>query len=128
MTRYLSLPEVLHLHRAVIELAGGSPGIRDFGLLQAAVASPRTTFGGEELYREVEEKAAALCFSLAMNHPFVDGNKRVAYAATSVFLAMNGFTISASVDAREGLMLHLAAGLVSREDLVRWLQENTVAG
>lgn len=80
------------------------------------------------MYREVEEKAAALCFSLAMNHPFVDGNKRVAYAATSVFLAMNGFTISASVDAREGLMLHLAAGLVSREDLVRWLQENTVAG
>lgn len=82
--RYLTLKELVELHRRVIEQSGGGTGIRDLGLLEAARAQPRMTFGGEELYQTVVEKASALGFSLISNHPFVDGNKRVGHAAMEV--------------------------------------------
>jgi len=78
--RHLTLAEVLALHRQVVEQAGGSQAIRDLSGLTSAVAQPRMTFEGRDLYPSMEEKAAALCFSLILNHPFVDGNKRVGHA------------------------------------------------
>jgi death on curing protein len=75
MMRFLTLIEVLELHRRVIEQSGGAFGIRDTGLLESAISQPRMTFGGEDLYPSLLEKAAALGFSIVMNHPFVDGNK-----------------------------------------------------
>jgi death on curing protein len=72
--RYLSLGEVVALHRLVVEQAGGAAGLRDLGALESAVAQPRATFDGKELYPSLAEKAAALGYSLALNHPFVDGN------------------------------------------------------
>jgi death on curing protein len=122
--RYLSLAEVLELHRRVIEQAGGSMGLRDMGALESAVAQPRMTFGGEDLYPSLVEKAAALCFSLVQNHPFVDGNKRVGHAAMETFLVLNGFEIDATTDAQEKLILALAAGELSREALVHWLNRH----
>jgi death-on-curing protein len=86
------------------------------------------TFGGADLYPSLAEKAAALCFSLVSNHPFVDGNKRVGHAALETFLLLNGFEIRASVDEQERLVLSLAAGQVPREDLSVWLQEHIVPG
>ena len=120
--RYLSLAEVLDLHRMVIEQAGGTTGLRDLGALESAVAQPRMTFGGEDLYPSAIEKAAALCLSLVQNHPFVDGNKRVGHAAMETFLLLNGFEINAVTEEQEQLILALAAGRLSREDLVAWLR------
>lgn len=124
--RYLSLAEVVELHRLVLEAAGGSPGIRDLGALESAVAQPRMSFGGEDLYPDLAEKAAALCFSLVKNHPFVDGNKRVGHAAMETFLVLNGFEIQATVDEQESLMLALAEGELGRPELVRWISGRQV--
>lgn len=91
--RYLSLAEVAELHRLLIEAFGGSHGIRDLGALESALAQPRMSFGGEDLYPTVVEKVAALGFTLVQNHPFLDGNKRVGHAAMETFLVLNGFEL-----------------------------------
>ena len=125
--RYLTLIEVLELHRRIIEQSGGASGIRDLGLLDSAIAQPHMTFGGEELYPNLLEKAAALGFSIIMNHPFVDGNKRTGHAATETFLVLNGMEINASVDEQERVVLAIASGELGREAFVEWLQWNTTA-
>lgn len=123
--RYLTLIEVLELHRRIIEQSGGALGIRDFGLLESAIAQPRMTFGGEELYSSLIEKSAALGFSIIMNHPFVDGNKRTGHAAVETLLILNGMEISASVDEQERVMLTIASGEMGHKEFVEWLQEYT---
>ena len=123
MMRYLTLIEVLELHRRIIEQSGGAFGVRDFGLLESAIAQPRMTFGGEELYSSLIEKSAALGFSIIMNHPFVDGNKRTGHAAVETFLVLNGREISASVDEQECVVLAIASGEMDREAFVGWLQQ-----
>jgi death-on-curing protein len=125
--RYLSLAEVVELHRIIIEQTGGSSGLHDMGALESAMAQPRMTFGGNDLYPSLVEKAAALCFSLVKNHPFVDGNKRVGHAAMETFLVLNGFEIDASTDEQEQILLSLAAGQLNREDLVEWLRQHVTA-
>jgi death-on-curing protein len=124
--RYLTVAEVLSLHRLLIEQTGGAVGIRDLGALQSAVAHPQMTFGGDDLYPSLEEKAAALCFSLVANHPFLDGNKRVAHAAMETFLMLNGWELNAPVDEQERLMLSLAASQTSRDELVAWVRSRVV--
>lgn len=119
--RYLTLPEVLDLHRRVVEESGGAGGVRDLGGVQSAVAQPQMSFGGEELYPAIESKAAALCFSLVMNHPFVDGNKRIGHAAMETFLVMNGYELIGDIDDAEHTILTLAAGDLSREELLDWV-------
>ena len=96
--RYLTVEEALEPHARLLEQFGGSEGLRDPGALASAVEQPRMTFGGEELYPRVAEKAAILGFALAKNHPFVDGNKRTAHAAMEVFLMLNDHEIEASVN------------------------------
>ena len=122
---YINLDKILALHNHIIETSGGSAGIRDHGGLESAIAQPRMTFGGQDLYPTVEEKASAFCFSLIQNHPFVDGNKRVGHAAMEVFLISNGYRIDATVDMQEQIILGVASGEVSREQLVKWLKEHT---
>ena len=119
--RYLTLNEVLDLYQQVMEQSGGAVGIRDLNALESAVAQPRMTFGGEELYPTVVEKASALGFSLVMNHPFVDGNKRIGHAAMETFLVLNGFEINASVDEQERVILQLAASELDRDEFTKWL-------
>ena len=120
--RYLTLGEVGALHRAIFESSGGASGIRDLGALESALAQPRASFDGADLHTSLHAKAAALGFSLALNHPFLDGNKRVAHAAMEAFLMLNGVEIVASVDEQERLMLDLAAGNITREQLTTWLE------
>jgi len=119
--RHLSLAEVLEVHRRVVGQSGGHSGLRDVAALEAAVAQPRMTFDGKELYESLASKAAALCYSLVSNHPFVDGNKRVGHAAMETFLVLNGQQIETAIDEAENLMLGLASGTVSRQQLVEWI-------
>jgi len=120
----LRLSEVLELHRRILAGSGGSEGVRDLSGLKSAVAQPRMTFGGNDLYDTIFEKAAALCHSLVCNHPFVDGNKRVGHASMETMLVLNGYQVVASVDEQEQLFLGLASGMVSREELSKWLESN----
>jgi death-on-curing protein len=124
--RYITLREVMEIHSRLISASGGSPGVRDLAALDSAVAQPRMTFGGEDLYPTIIQKAAALLFSLIQNHPFVDGNKRAGHAAAEVFLMLNGREIRATVDEQEELVLGVASSTVSRNELVGWLAERVV--
>ena len=124
--RYLTLAEVLDLHRRVMEQAGGSPAVRDLGGLISAVAQPRVTFEGHDLHLTAADKAAALCVSIIVNHPFVDGNKRAGHAAMETFLVMNGYEVVASVDESEQITLDVASGRIDRERLAAWLQARIV--
>jgi death-on-curing protein len=124
--RYLTLKEALELHRRIIEQTGGSTGIRDIGLLDSALAQPRMTFGGGDLYSSLVEKASALCFSLVKNHPFVDGNKRLGHAVMETFLVLNGYEIDALVPEQEEVILSLAAGELNREGFSGWLRDHVV--
>jgi death on curing protein len=119
--RYLTLNNVLKLHQQIITTSGGSAGVRDIGALESALAQPLMTFGGAELYPTIVEKAAALGFSLIMNHPFVDGNKRIGHAALEVFLVINDYEINATIDEQEQIVLQVAAGELSRESFTAWL-------
>lgn len=84
------------------------------------------TFGGEDLYPTLVEKAAALGFSLVKNHPFVDGNKRIGHAAMEVFLVLNEYEIAASIDEQEAIILQLAAGEIDRSSFTEWLSSRVV--
>ncbi len=126
--RYLSLVEILELHEAIIANTGGARGIRDVGALESAVNQSRLTFDQVDLYPDLVSKAAALCFSLVMNHPFIDGNKRIGHATMETFLILNGFEIDADVDEQERLILDLAAGKLTREELTFWLNDHITRG
>lgn len=125
--RYLTLGEVVSLHRAVVAATGGADGIRDLGGLESALAQPKATFDAVDLYPTTIDKAGVLAFGLAMNHPFVDGNKRIAHAAMAVFLELNGFSIEASIVEQEQIMLDLAAGKMTREVLTVWLAGHVIS-
>ena len=117
--RYLTLNELLQLYRLLVEQSGGSAGIHSVGALEAALAQPRMTSGGEDLYSTIDEKVAALGFSLIRNSPFVDGNQRIGHAAMEVFLILNGYELDASVDEQEQVIVQLAPGALERSALPR---------
>jgi death-on-curing protein len=121
--RYLRLVEVLDLHHQVIQQSQGIMGIRDLGSLESAIAQPRMTFGGQDLYPKILDKASALGFSIVMNHPFVDGNKRTGHAAMETFLVLNGLEINAFVDEQEQVILALASGKLERNAFTNWLSK-----
>jgi len=122
--RFLTLCEVLALHRRILAESGGTSGVRDLGAIASAVSQPKVIIGGQDAYPTLIEKAAARGFSLIRNHGFLDGNKRIAHAAMDVFLVMNDMEISASVEEQERFMLSLAASEVTREGLIDWLRTN----
>jgi len=125
VTTYLSLEQVLDLHRRQLRLFGGAAGLRDRGALESAVARPQMTFGGEDLYPEIEDKAAALMHSLVMNHPFVDGNKRVGAHACVLLLMVNGVEPTFSPAELTAITLATARGEVGAEALSIWLRQRT---
>jgi death-on-curing protein len=118
---YLTLEDALHLHADQIRLYGGADGVRDEGLIISALLRPQTGY-----YRDLIEEAAALWESLAMNHGFIDGNKRVAFASLLVFLELNGLTLTAQPDDVIGFIYsNLEAGTFRKDVLDAWLRENT---
>jgi death-on-curing protein len=122
--RYLTLNEAIHIHGAMISAYGGSSGIRDRGLVESALLRPQTGY-----YTDLIEEAAALWESLAMNHGFVDGNKRVAFACAEIFLDLNGLTVTATQEETISFIYsHLEAGTFNKDNLDAWLRANTKAG
>jgi death-on-curing protein len=122
--RFLTVGEVLDIYSRVMRQSGGLVGIGDLGALESAVAQPRMTFGGVDLYPTISEKASALGFSLIQNHPFIDGNKRAGHAALEIFLVLNGHQITASVDEQVEIILHVASGTIGREAFTGWLNSH----
>ena len=120
MTDYLTVAEVLAMHADQIERYGGSHGIRDQGLLEAALFRPQTGY-----YAGLIEEGAALWESLAQNHAFIDGNKRTAFAATYTFLAINGARLTADAEATYAFIDALyEAGQFNFDQLVPWLRDH----
>ena len=125
--RYIQIQEVIDWYLRIMQQSGGSVGLRDRGSLESALAQPQMTFGGQELYPSVAEKAAALGFSLILNHPFVDGNKRIGYEALKMFLLFNGYDVDATVDEQEEIVLQVAAGELGREEFTFWVSNHIIA-
>jgi len=119
---FLSVEDVLRIHERALARDGGLAGIRDLGLLTSAVMTPQQAFGGAHLHEDFAAMAGAYLFHLANNHPFLDGNKRVALAAALVFLLANGVTINASEDDVADVTLRVASGRLSKPDLAAWLR------
>ena len=103
-----------------------SSGVRDKNLLASAVNTPFQTFMGNDLYPSLYDKAAQLCYGIANNHPFTDGNKRTALHSMYVYLIINGFDIPASQQEVENLIINVAAGNMTNTELAEWLRENTI--
>lgn len=122
--KVLSKQQILKLHEMLIAQSGGSPEIRDDGLLDSALNTPFQSFGNTELYPSLLEKAARLGYGLIKNHPFVDGNKRIGTHAMLVFLAINNAELSYSDDELIRLILGIASGEYDDKHLLNWLQQH----
>ncbi|MGZ8379968.1 MAG: type II toxin-antitoxin system death-on-curing family toxin [Nitrospira sp.] len=122
---FLTLEEVLEIHRDEIERHGGTPGVRDNGLLESSVAAPQSGFGGHYLHGDVYEMAAAYVFHLAQNHPFLDGNKRVGAATALVFLAMNGIETKMTNQALVDMVLAVAKGKMDKPVIALFFREHS---
>lgn len=119
---YLSAAQVLFIHARLVAETGGTPGIRDLGLLAAAVARPQATFDGDDLYPDRFSKAAALMDSLVRNHPFVDGNKRVGITAAALLLLLNGRRLTADNANLEQFTLLVAQSQLILSQMTTWFQ------
>jgi death-on-curing protein len=121
--RYITLQEALHVHEVLLEAYGGASGVRNMGLIESALLRPRTGY-----YADVIEEAAALWESLSMNYGFVDGNKRVAFACTEIFLDLNVFSLTATEDDTIAFInAHLESGTFTKDNLAAWLRVNSIA-
>jgi len=119
---HLTVEVVQEIHAVAIGQFGGSAGIRELALLESAVAAPQASFGGETVYTDIAEVAAAYLFFLCRNHPFVDGNKRAALGSCIVFLRLNGVEPQSDSQAWEDLTLDLAASRIDREQATKRLR------
>ena len=122
MIKFL-LADILNFHA---QLENRSSGVRDLGLIESAVNAPFQTFGGEDLYPTIFDKAAQLAYGLTENHGFVDGNKRAAIHSMMVYLLLNDFDIIADEDEIFQISMGLAAGKISSAELSEWLQHNSI--
>lgn len=119
---FLTLAEVVEIHRDQIERYGGRPGIRDAGLLESAVAMPQAAMGGQYLHADLFEMAAAYLFHLVKNHPFVDGNKRTGAVVAFVFLEVNGIEVALKEDELVETVLSVAEGRKLKPDVAALLR------
>ncbi len=123
--RYLTPQDILVVHSEVIDVTGGSHGIRDIGLLISATERPKSSFGGKELYKSIFEKAAAYLESLASHHVFVDGNKRTAITVSARFLFLNGFELKVSNKELEYFVLRVVVSKLDIAAIAKWLKGNS---
>ena len=122
---FLTIDEIVAIHRDQIARYGGTEGVRDWGLLQAAIALPAATFGGQFLHGDLCEMAAAYLFHIVQNHPFFDGNKRVGAAAAYVFFALNDLRLTANNDAYFDLVLSVARGETPKSRVADFFRAST---
>ena len=124
--KYLTTEDVLLLHHLAIEKSGGSHGLRDTGLLDAAVHRPQATFGGQDLYTSLFDKAGALCHSLIKNHAFVDGNKRTSLLSAMTFLELNGYIFTSTQEELVTFGLKIDNENVTPEGIALWFKSHCV--
>jgi death-on-curing protein len=122
---FLTIDEVLAIHRDQIARYGGAEGVRDWGLLQSAIAMPDATFGGQFLHCDLCEMAAAYLFHVVQNHPFIDGNKRVGAVAAYVFLALNDVRLTVDNDTYADLVLTIARGAMPKSAVAEFFRAST---
>ena len=120
----LTVEDIYELHRELEDAFVLSSGVRDKNLLVSAANTPFQTFMGNDLYPSLYDKAAQLCYGIANNHPFTDGNKRTALHSMYVYLIINGFDITASQQEVENLIINVAAGNMKNVELAQWLRDN----
>jgi death-on-curing protein len=123
--QFLELDDVIEIHAGQIANYGGSDGLRDLGLLESAIAQPEASFGVQYLHADIFEMAAAYLFHLAMNHPFLDGNKRVGLEAALVFLEINSVSLDASDDELIDLVLKTATGSLTKPEIAAFLKSHS---
>ena len=121
-----TIQDIYELHKQLENAFILSSGVRDENLLASAVNTPFQTFMGNDLYPSLYDKAAQLCYCIANNHPFTDGNKRTALHSMYVYLIINGFDITATQQDVENMIIDIAAGNMTNTELAKWLRENTV--
>lgn len=117
----LSKQQIIAMHHTLIVETGGLDGLRDEGLLDSAIAAPFQIFDSTELFQSIQQKAARLACGLVQNHPFLDGNKRIAAHTMLVFLALNGISLFYTQDELASVFLKTAAGEVDYDDLLQWV-------
>ena len=122
----LTVQDIYELHRELEDAFVLSSGVRDKNLLASAVNTPFQTFMGNDLYPSIYDKDAQLCYGIANNHPFTDGNKRTALHSMYVYLIINGYDITATQQDVENLIINVAAGNMTNTELAEWLRENTI--
>jgi len=123
VTNYLEPEQVLFIHNRLIEETGGLHGVRDLSMLLSALGRPQATFDGKYLYVDLFSKGAAFLDSLVRNHPFTDGNKRTAIAATGLFMRINGYSLQVKNDELVRFTLICAQSQVSLEEISKWLKK-----
>lgn len=119
----MSVEDVISIHKILIDRFGGSPGIRDKGALEAAINRSYATFDGKELYKSIEEKAAATIESLLINHPFIDGNKRIGYTLMRLMLLNEKKDIEANEQDKYEFVINIASGRIKYEEVLKWIQK-----
>ena len=122
---YLTAVQVLFIHARLLAETGGAPGVRDLGLLETAIARPRATFDGQDLYPDLYAKAAALMVGLVNNHSFIDGNKRVGVTAAALFLVRNGLQLRVGNEELEQVTLAVAQGPLAVDQMAGWFRRHT---
>jgi death-on-curing protein len=122
---FLGLDQIVRTHVSLIETYGGEAGIRDLGLLHSAIAVPQASFGGERLYDDLFDMAAAYLYHIVQNHPFVDGNKRTGAAAAIIFLAMNGIEIEADEDGLVEMTMAVAQSRVGKREIAAFFRQRS---
>ena len=121
---FLTVDDIIESHQNQIDTYGGSYGIRDIGLLESAIGQPEASFGGEYLHADIFEMAAAYIYHLVMNHPFVDGNKRVGLEAALIFLEINNENVNASDEELVDLVLKTTAGQVGKREIAEFFRSH----
>ena len=124
--KYIYPKQIIYLHKRIIENTGGQEGLRDTGLLESAVYRPMATFGGQELYPDIFDKASALIHSLISNHPFFDGNKRTSYESMRIFLRINGYDIEAPDNQKYKFVMDIANHKLNLSDITNWIKHYSV--
>ena len=121
---FLTLDDIIESHQNQIDTYGGSHGIRDIGLLESAIAQPEASFGGQYLHADIFEMAAAYLYHLVMNHPLVDGNKRVGLEAALIFLEINNENLNCSDEELVDLVLKTTAGQVGKREIAEFFRSH----
>ena len=122
---FFTQQQVKEMHRSLISTTGGTDGIRDEGLLDSALQSPFQTFNRKELYFDIIDKAAQLCYALIKNHPFIDGNKRIGVHVMLVFLELNNKKMTYTQNELVDLGLGIASGNITRDKIKKWISLHT---